>query len=162
MKLNVLYIRYLGKFNIGHMMSILRNEKADINWTGSGFVTAGSQVSELFTGSRNMLSHHWFTATPNAACSVFKPFVFVPGALGSDLTTGLSDYSHELQKAHARIKPLPGYNVNKQVCKLLPGLEKIFMDKVAGLVSKRDEGSMGEMSCLFKDCAESEIKLYDI
>ena len=100
------------------MQSILKDEESGICCNGET-VSVGSQVSVLWPPGSSALDVHWLTATPNPARSVFKPFVFVPGADVGLLTESPAygdedpvktkprfqrtvDRQHSLYKAHAK------------------------------------------------------------
>lgn len=117
------------------MFTILRNTDGGICRTGTGPVgstSVGSQVSVLPSATSARPPVHWFTATPNPAASVFKPFIFVDGLVVSKhvVSPGYGatdpvkmqprfkssvDRRHDLYKAQELIRPLPGDDVNTKV-----------------------------------------------
>lgn len=72
------------------MFKILRDEESGICMTDGMFVSTGSQVSVLtpqIASSSSVPCCHWFTATPNPLTSIYKPFIFTPGASIGTATT---------------------------------------------------------------------------
>ena len=102
-----------GKFGIKHMCQILRDKDSGICVTDGDFQTTGSQVSVLVPPSPTVTLSphcHWFTGTPNPFNSIYKPFIFVPGA-----TIGLAILSPQFGDEDP-VKQLPRFK--KQVCVL--------------------------------------------
>ncbi|GBM07051.1 Secernin-2, partial [Araneus ventricosus] len=100
-----------GEFKATDMFKVLRDKPSGICMSSGSFVSTGGQVSVLQKPESGLPSCHWFTATPDPARSVFKPFIFgeditFPSAVVSpvsDLTTAFSghvDRKHNLYKLH--------------------------------------------------------------
>ena len=82
---------FSDNFQLSDMFTVLRDD--DICFHGDwGFASTGSQVSHIHPTN---LSSHWFTATPNPANSIFKPFVFCENSAGSPHTIS-PDYGDEV------------------------------------------------------------------
>ncbi|XP_004519551.1 secernin-1 [Ceratitis capitata] len=107
-----------------------------------------ANISVLTTG----ISCHWFTATPNANESVFKPFVFAPNPKISPLTKVPPDNTVTLlHKLHAQRKPAAVED--------LKSLEAACVEELNGYLAEHptvDE----ELDELMKDCVEAEVKFY--
>jgi secernin len=117
---------------------------------GEGVKT--SQVSILPSSG---LCNHWFTATPQPAESVFKPFVFTPNARISPLTKAANVGEQTvLTKLHAA-RNWAG------VGDLLKSLESSCVDEVKTyLLDHSDAAPTQELDELMKDCVEAEVKFY--
>lgn len=158
------------------MFQVLRDESGGICRVGkSGVVSAGSQVSVL--SSTSVPACHWFTATPNPARSVFKPFVFCPGSEIGDLTKSPDygdedpvrvkprfqkqvDRKHALYAAHCKLKPLPGDQSDPKLLSILAQLETQCVFDVEDFLETYDPSQEDELKDLFKDIVESEVKFY--
>lgn len=130
-----------------------------------GSVSTGSQVSVLYRNGGNKLSHHWFTATPNPDCSIFKPFVFTPGVSASEstVTATRENLPHSLYTAHAHIRPLPGSDVNAQMRDAQRALEEKYIEHVEQLCEggdRRDQRCEDDVKHLFDRCVAEEMSLY--
>lgn len=109
-----------------------------------------SHVSVL---NSNRNSVNWFTGTSTKE-SVFKPFVFTPGARISPLTkTKDGDEDTQLNKLHSNRK----WEV---VGSLLQSLEKTCVDEVNSFLSENPGTPNQELDDLMKDCVEAEVKFY--
>ncbi len=167
-------------FTLTSMMDILRNQESGICRVGkSGSATTGSMVCVLYPAGANSTSHHWFTATPNPSCSVFKPFIFCANVVPCSLTVSPSygaedpakvkprfqkqvDRKHALYKGHQNIKPLPGDDVNTSVLDILKSMENQCIDGVQEYLKEFGNSKNDEFSDLFKDTVETEYKFYNI
>ncbi|XP_055603586.1 secernin-2 [Uranotaenia lowii] len=133
-----------GLFGVTQMFETLRAAGAE----GSAL---SSQVTVL---SKEGLSCHWFTATPNPLESVFKPFIFTTGAKISPLTKVPDGESCSLlHKLHSNRKW-------ENVGDLLKSLESTCVDEVDGFISKQSGDPSQELDELMKDCVEAEVKFY--
>ncbi|KAH8335494.1 hypothetical protein KR074_003436 [Drosophila pseudoananassae] len=118
---------------------------------------AASQASSSRAASVSVLSGkgiscHWFTGTPNAAESVFKPFVFAPKPRISPLTQVQAEAELTLlHKLHSQRKPA--------ALEHLRSLEKSCVDELNNYFSLQDHASE-ELDELLKDCVEAEVKFY--
>ena len=173
-----MYAVITGQFTTKSMFTVLRDEESGICRTGkTGSVSTGSQVSVLFPRDDPTPSCHWLTATPNPACSVFKPFLFCPDVDIGNMTQSPSygaedparcvprfqktvDRMHPLYKAHQTIKPLPGDEVKKNVLAILMDMEDQCVQDVEGLIANFEPTKMDELKDLFRDIVESECKFY--
>ena len=160
-------------------MEVLRNEDHGICRVGkAGTATMGSMVSVLYPVSSGKLCCHWFTATPNPQCSVFKPFIFTPDVSIGGLTISPTfpddpakskprfksqvDRRHLLYVKHEVLKPLPGGDTNKEVLNTLKSMETQSIAELEGFINESSQDRMEELNELFKDIVESEIKFYHI
>ena len=152
---------------------MLRHEDSGICQTGGsgmGSVSTGSQVSVLHPHASGTLSQHWFTATPNPNNSLFKPFVFVPGVTGSELTACQSrdsSLTHALYSAHSKMKPCIESDITAQIRRVLRGIELKYLSRVeefaskpAGMVSSDAVGVAVEMNTVFHESATAEMDIY--
>jgi len=102
--------------------------------------------------NRNGISSHWFTGTPNASESVFKPFIFSPNPKISPLTMINNEAGESLlHKLHSQRKP--------SALDDLKALEISCVDEVNAYLNDHsipDE----ELDELMKDCVEAEVKFY--
>lgn len=133
-----------GSFALVQMFEALRAGGSDQN-------LLSSHVSVL---SRSGLSCHWFTATPNPVESVYKPFIFTPGAKISPLTKiPDGDTQTLLHKLHSNRKW-------ENVGDLLTSLESTCVDEVNRFISEHSGEPNQELDELMKDCVEAEVKFY--
>lgn len=133
-------------FGISRMFETLRA-------AGSQTKSLSSHVSVL---SREGLSSHWFTATPNPVESVYKPFIFTPGAKVSPLTKlplNTGERQTLLHKLHSNRKW-------EAVGDLLQSLESACVDEVNCFISEHSGEPNHELDELLKDCVEAEVKFY--
>lgn len=168
-----------GKFGVADMMKILRDEGSGLNM-GDG--TTGSQVSMLTTpvaGVTSMPCCHWFTATPNPAISMFKPFIFGPNASIGDLTMSpdfgadeprlmkprfkkVVDRRHELYKQHEKLVDLVQKEDQKaaSVLQNIRELESNCIADVEEMLNMFDASSFVKVSQLFEHMANIETNFY--
>ena len=165
-------------FDVKSMFRILRDVDSGICRVGHATsATVASQVSALYPASSTGPSCHWLTATPNPTCSVFKPFVFCPGVVGSSLTVAPSfgtddpakvkprfqrkvDRRHELYKAHEVLQPLSETTeVERPLAATLSSLEAQCVTDMTKFLREFKSGKIGELKELFKDIVETEVKL---
>ncbi|KAM8706723.1 hypothetical protein ACLKA7_010912 [Drosophila subpalustris] len=119
--------------------------------SASGDGSRAATVSVL-SAKGSSISCHWFTGTPNAAESVFKPFVFAPKPRISPLTQVQSDAEQTLlHSLHANRKPA--------ALEHLRSLERSCVDELNNYFSLQDHAS-DELDELLKDCVEAEVKFY--
>ncbi|XP_058057941.1 secernin-2 [Anopheles bellator] len=132
-----------GAFGLKQMFECLR---------ASGSSTGSSQVSVL-TGDGE-LPCHWFTATPLAEESVFKPFIFTAGAKISPLTRVPEGETQTLlHRLHSNRKW-------EAVGSLLSSLEDTCVDEVNRFLGEHSGEPSQELDELMKDCVEAEVKFY--
>ena len=159
-------------------MSILRDEASGISRKDLGGIsTTGSQVSLLFPAGSNTKSSHWFTATPNPNCSVFKPFVFCKDVAVAALTVSPTygaedpalvkprfqsqvDRQHTLYKAHQNQKPFPGDEFPQRILQILKNIESQCIHDMEEFLDNFDASKEEELKELFKDGTETEFKFY--
>ena len=159
------------------MFGILRDVPSGINRVGPvGSASVGSQVSVLPSAGSKTPACHWFTATPNPACSVFKPFVFCPDVVFTPLTESpaiendpakanprfqrKADRRHPLYIAHESVRPLPGDSFDQDVVKTLMEVEADCVCEMDSFLASYDGSCSNELKDLFKDIVESEMKFY--
>lgn len=122
-------------------------------------------------------SCHFFTATPNPARSVFKPFIFTPNVKIGTLTKSPDyggddpvktkprfqkkvDRQHPLYKAQAKVNPMSaGSDDNQVLLNTLRSLEDQCVSEIESFLASSN-GVTEELGDLFKDVVESEIKFY--
>jgi len=164
-----------GNFDVSSMFSILRDDDSGICCTGHS-VSVGSQVSVLFPRGSLSPHVHWFTATPNPARSIFKPFVFMKEASVGDNVTSLDfgesdpvrkkprfqstvDRRHKLYALHEGIPPIGG-TPNSEVMKAMQDLEKkLLEDLMKKLEIYAVDKNSSEFSSVFKEAVEEEMKV---
>jgi len=145
-------------------MTILRDEDSCINLCGD-LLTTGSQMSILSKPGSNIPHCHWMTGTPNTSISCFKPFYFCPHADVGNMTASPStsgDRRHILYKAKEKKRQSLEAEGAKGggLLETLHSLEKQCIDDVNMFMGNFSKDVMDELSDLFKDIAELEVKLY--
>ncbi|KAL3282937.1 hypothetical protein HHI36_006095 [Cryptolaemus montrouzieri] len=137
------------------MFTILRDKPSEIcRPCSAGFPTQGSQVSVLSDAKPSV---HWFTATPDASSSVFKPFIFTPNVRISKHTVcPENDKSapHTLYSLHA-----DAFKKGTDVKNLLRNMEADCVKELE-LVIENTKEDLSEFDDLLKDCVETEVKFY--
>lgn len=119
--------------------------------SASGPESRAASVAVL-SAKGSSISCHWFTGTPNAAESVFKPFVFAPKPRISPLTQVQPEAEQTLlHSLHANRKPA--------ALEHLRSLERSCVDELNNYFSLQDHAS-DELDELLKDCVEAEVKFY--
>lgn len=131
------------------MFELLRSEATD--------TTSASHVSEISAdgGGSTPVTCHWFTATPNPAESVFKPFVFTRNVRISPLTVLAEDDTEIVTRLHTLHKQRDWAKVGP----LLQSLELSCVQEVHNFLSAAETSSQ-ELDELLKDCVEAEVKFY--
>lgn len=130
-------------FSLTNMFKVLRSSSEE---------HPSSRASIVFMMRDGGISSYWFTATPNAMESVFKPFVFSPQPKISPLTKVPSHCQYTLlYKLHAQRKPT---SVDH-----LKSLEASCVEEVSAYLTDYTEAD-GELDELMKDCVEAEVKFY--
>ncbi|XP_054742381.1 secernin-1 [Anastrepha obliqua] len=130
-----------GSYTLTSMFDTLRS-------AADGATARSATVSVLTTG----ISCHWFTATPNASESVFKPFVFAPNPKISPLTKVPPDNTLTLlHKLHAQRKPAAVED--------LKALETACVEELNSYLAEHPTADE-ELDELMKDCVEAEVKFY--
>jgi len=163
-----------GKVDITDIFSIVRDEDSSINFVGE-LLTVGSQVSVLAPPTSGLPSCHWFTATPNTNYSVFKPFLFcenpkigkwtVSGTNGENANSTFRtsvDRRHPLYKAHEKGRELmeTGSPAGQKLQTTMGHLENQCVKEVMAFVRSYKESDSNEISDLFNDIVDSEVKFY--
>lgn len=111
-----------------------------------------SRSASVSVLSKNGISSHWFTATPNASESVFKPFVFAPKPKISPLTKAPPDGEVTLlHKLHGQRKLAS--------LEHLKALETACVKEVSAYLKEHPVANE-ELDELMKDCVEAEVKFY--
>ena len=171
-----LYFVFTGTFSAASMMTILRDTDSCICRIGTGarnIASTGSQVSVL---RPDKTCFHWFTATPNPACSAFKPFVFTLNLPVSLLTKSRThakdpakqkprfeftvDRSHALFRAHEALQPLPGDKVDKHRLAKAVQLENDHLGVMEHLISGEMSWSVDEYGQWWEKAVDLEMKAY--
>ncbi|KAK3108853.1 hypothetical protein FSP39_017207 [Pinctada imbricata] len=154
-----------GNFSVGDMFSILRND--DLCFQGE-LMTTASHVSVLSPPTSNTPHCHWLTATPNPCLSVFKPVIFCKNLDIGNMTKSPSDTmeeasSHRLFKAHQKgtEKMKSGSNEGVALAAMMRQLESQCVSDLDQFLKSCNEDDLGEVTDLFKDITESEVKLYN-
>ncbi|XP_045472231.1 secernin-3 [Harmonia axyridis] len=136
------------------MFKVLRDKTSEIcRPCTSPFPTQGSQVSILDTN----ISVHWFTATPDASNSVFKPFVFTPNVKISKHTVCPENDKmapHTLYSLHSE-----AFKKGTDVKELLRTMEANCVNELESVLQNVKE-DLSELDELLKDCVETEVKFY--
>lgn len=133
-----------GCFSLISMFEVLRSTEK----------TQSTQSSHVSVLSPTGICCHWFTATPNPAESVFKPFLFTFGARISQLTKLTDDCDVTLlHKLHSQRK----WN---SVGSLLKSLESTCVEEVNKFLNENPGTPNQELDDLMKDCVEAEVKFY--
>lgn len=144
-------------FDVNSMMMILRDETSGIcRDCYDPFPTASSQVSLL---SSTRKSIHYFTGTPDATVSVFKPFIFSQKSniQLTNLTKSMEseDGKHELYKKHEeKYKVLKSSKLKLQLQELEQRCIEDINQPEQILLKDDDNGSS------FNKAVEAEMKLY--
>ncbi|XP_076461075.1 secernin-2-like [Babylonia areolata] len=171
-----------GGFGARDMFKILRDEESGICMKDGSFVSTGSQVSVLSPASSAACPTpccHWFTATPNPITSIYKPFIFAPGAsIGSSTVSpqfgdddpvrktprfqSQVDRRHALYRGHETLRELLDQEDAKGTALLanLRELEDKCVDDMEELLKKFDEHANARVACIFQHMAEIELNFY--
>lgn len=152
-----------GSFTLENMFKILREEEC-LNMTGQ-LMTTSSQVSVLQPKNSPIPNTHWFTATPNTSLSVFKPFIFCPGADIGKATISKNcseDRRHTLYKYHEKYRQQieDGIISAKQLLEKMHKLEAVCVEHTNAFLVNFDDTKQNEIQDIFKDIADSEVKFY--
>lgn len=137
-------------FGLIDMFTLLRSSATSL--AGASFVT------EIVAdgGGSTPVTCHWFTATPNPAESVFKPFVFTRNVRISPLTVLVED---DPGVSVTRFHSLHQQRNWDKVGPLLKSLELSCVQEVHNFLSAA-EAALQELDELLKDCVEAEVKFY--
>lgn len=132
---------------------------AQLRATSTG-LTGASQVAEISAdgGGSTPVTCHWFTATPNPAESVFKPFVFTRNVRISPLTVLAGEDDPDAARV-TRLHKLHQQRNWDKVGPLLESLELSCVQEVHNFLSAAETASQ-ELDELLKDCVEAEVKFY--
>ncbi|KAL4717472.1 hypothetical protein ACJJTC_000621 [Scirpophaga incertulas] len=148
-----------SSFFVHDMFDILRDRESRIcRSCEDTFPTQGSQVSSLL---ENNISVHWFTATPDASISHFKPFVFTTNPQISPLTESPKNepkLEHGLYKSHAKHISEGGMFIQG-----LRELELGLLGEIEEFIERyKQHGqiSLSGLNELMKCCVDTEIGLY--
>lgn len=161
-----------GSFDERSMFEILRDESSSISFSGE-LLTVGSQVSVL-SSNPNIPNCHWFTATPNPALSVFKPFIFSAKNDIGDLTVSPSygdkerasfqtavDRRHQLYKSHEKMREqMETGKYDKRLVGTLRSMEAECVNDIHEFLQSCNEESVNEVFDLLKDVTSTEVKFY--
>uniref|UniRef100_A0A1I8PB95 Secernin-2 n=1 Tax=Stomoxys calcitrans TaxID=35570 RepID=A0A1I8PB95_STOCA len=132
-----------GSFKLTNMFETLRSAAKEET----------SRSATVFVLSKNGISSHWFTATPNTSESVFKPFVFAPKPKISPLTKAPPEGGEItlLHKLHGQRKVT--------ALEHLKALEAACVEEVSAYLAEHPTVNE-ELDELMKDCVEAEVKFY--
>jgi secernin len=159
---------------VNTIVGILRDEDSSVNFVGE-LLTVGSQVSVISPPNSSQPSCHWFTATPNAKYSVFKPFIFCDNITFGNYTVSSTsggtarstfqssiDRRHPLYKAHEKGREImeSGSPAGKNLQTTMQNLEKQCLREVTEFLRTFKESDISDVKDLFRDIAESEAKFY--
>ncbi|GFY76389.1 secernin-3 [Trichonephila inaurata madagascariensis] len=154
-----------GQFKVTDMFKVLRDHPSGICMSSGSFVTTGSQVSILRKPESGLPSVHWFTATPDPARSIYKPFIFTenicfPDSVVSPVSNTTSssfDRRYHLYKLHEKYRRKRG---NRSALRdELQKLETKYVD-LAEHISQNFVQKKEEASKLFYDAVEEESSMY--
>ncbi|KAJ8313516.1 hypothetical protein KUTeg_008077 [Tegillarca granosa] len=167
-----------GTFGVKEMFQILRDEDSGICMSGS-FTSTGSQVSLLTPPTSSSPCCHWFTATPNPKWSIYKPFIFCPGASVGDVTKSPQygaddpvrkiprfqtqvDRQHKLNKGHENLLKLLEKEdpSGKMVLKNIQELETKCLEDMDEILKNFDEKSCTKVSQIFDHMCNIELNFY--
>ncbi|GFU40293.1 secernin-2 [Nephila pilipes] len=156
-----------GQFKSIDMFKVLRDKPSGICMSSGSFVSTGSQVSVLQKPESGLPSIHWFTATPDPACSIFKPFIFTENVFFPDsvvspvpMTSSTSsfDRKYHLYKLHEQYC-IKHKGSRSTLRNQLQKLETKYVTSVED-ISLNFENKKEEASKLFYDAVEEESALY--
>ncbi|XP_052809456.1 secernin-2-like [Mya arenaria] len=169
-----------GQFNVSNMMSILRDTDSGINQESG---TCASQVSMLPSNqgatAASTPACHWFTATPDPAISMFKPFIFTPNVSIGELTLspqyGLADPArikprfsskverrHQLYKAHEKLIQMKAADERKVngIIQNVRELENNCIADMEEILRTYGESSGPKVAQLFFHMSSMEVNFY--
>ncbi|XP_048474455.1 secernin-1 [Rhincodon typus] len=167
--------KHAGNITMQTMMNVLRDKSSmDLN----SYLITGSMVSILPQSSSSPCIH-FFTATPNPARSIFKPFIFVDNVKPVPKTQSPSfgnedpvkqqprfqsvvDRRHELYQAHecARAVMETEEDAGQKLWKTMLDLEKQGLEAMQDILKCEGPLDPSEFADLFYDCVDTEIKFY--
>ncbi|XP_067858720.1 secernin-1-like [Heptranchias perlo] len=164
-----------GNITIQTMIEVLRDkDNMDLN----PFLITGSMVSILPQSSSSSCIH-FFTATPDPARSIFKPFIFVDNVKPVPKAQSPSfgdedpakqqprfqsrpDRRHELYQAHecARSVMETEEGPGQKLWQTMLDLEKQGLEAMKDILTCEGPVDPLEVADLFYDCVDTEIKFY--
>ncbi|XP_041102607.1 secernin-1-like [Polyodon spathula] len=167
-----------GGLTVQTVIDALRDKDTGVCVDSESLLTTASMVSVL---PQNVVSPcvHFFTATPDTARSIFKPFVFVDNVKlvpqaqspcfgeGDPVKTqprfeSKVDRRHELYKAHewaltvTDTEEEPGQKLKETML----DLEKQGLQAMEDMLLSTEPLDPAEVADLFYDCVDTEIKFY--
>ncbi|KAJ0005649.1 hypothetical protein NQD34_015543 [Periophthalmus magnuspinnatus] len=166
-----------GSITAETMMAILRDKESGINMEGM-FMSTGSMVS-VVPIDQSLPAVHYFTATPDPARSVFKPFIFMEGmgqiketcspTYGADDPVkkkprfqSKPDRKHKLFVKHELVSAIIESHKDRgqKITERMRGLEKNKIDQMDKIVS---EGitEPDYLVNLFSNCVQEEMAIYE-
>ncbi|XP_072880585.1 secernin-1-like [Hemitrygon akajei] len=164
-----------GKITLQTMMDALRDEDC---MDRNSFLVTGSMVSVL-PQSSSPTCIHFFTATPDPARSIFKPFIFVDNVKPVPKTQSPSfgdedpakqqprfqsrpDRRHGLYQAHECARSLmeAEEESGQKLLQAIQGLEKQGLEAMQDILKSDEAINPLEVADLFYDCVDTEIKFY--
>lgn len=175
----IIIIDITGKFGPSEMMKVLRDKDSGICMLGP-HTTVSSQVSVLPPAGSSTPCCHWFTGTPDPSISLFKPFVFTPGADCGKLTCSpvygeddpcrtkprfqkTVDRKHELYAAHKKLEALINRDSQKghMILQNLQELESKCIEDMAEILKNYDESTAMKVAQIFSHMSSLEKNFYD-
>ncbi|XP_078084496.1 secernin-1-like [Mustelus asterias] len=167
--------KHAGNITIQTMMDALRDQD---NMDLDSYIITGSMVSILPQNSSSPCIH-FFTATPDPARSIFKPFIFVDNVKPVPKTQSPSfgdedpakqqprfqsrpDRRHELYQAHqcARSVMETEEDPGQKLWQTMLNLEKQGLEAMQDILKCEGPVDPLEVADLFYDCVDTEIKFY--
>ncbi|XP_030077412.1 secernin-2 isoform X2 [Microcaecilia unicolor] len=167
-----------GLITIETMMDILRNKESGICMDSEGFCTTASMVS-LLPQDPTLPCVHFFTATPDPSMSVYKPFIFVPHITpipmamspcfgDQDPVKKIPRFQTKVERRHQLYKTHQTAIQNKKFSQeeteklqqMMQNVERQSLLAMKDLLDRRITIHPEELSDLFFDCVEAEMKLY--
>lgn len=154
-------------FDVSSMMKILRDKTSGIcRDCYNSFPTASSQVSLLSSKHPHL---HYFTGTPDASVSVFKPFIFFEDSNFklTNLTKSpeSEDGKHDLYRRHEESYPIlksrnvEGVKLKQQLQQLE---ENCIGETNSAMLRSHNlvQDEVGKLGITFNKAVELEIQLY--
>lgn len=153
------------EFNLDSMIKVLRDKASGIcRDCYNSFPTASSQVSVL---SPELINVHYFTGTPDARVSVFKPFVFARGSKKelTNLTKSpeTEDGKHDLYSKHEAVYPILKSTdaEGKKLRQQLQQLEELCFTEMNQIMLTKDKDlDEDKLKITFDKAVDLEVQLY--
>ncbi|RWS28678.1 Secernin-2-like protein, partial [Leptotrombidium deliense] len=150
------------QFDVNSMLHILRDDQI-CRGIHDSFPTQASQVSVLSSPGSNRAHCHWFTCTPDARVSAFKPFIFVKNVKQSQKTCSPagSDRKHVLYARKEKFYKQCSKEEKEKMRKTLREMEATCIEEVEDTLDNFDANDESlQLSELFNDTVEAELRFY--